>query len=421
MIAREMIKIVCLLSTILVDNKQIKSIGRMNKGVIILLFLLLSIACNNKITIIQELGKGEIIAIDPKEFVQQHAMASFLVDSIEYIPLETTNESLIGRIKAIHEWNGRFYICDEQSDAIFIFNNQGEYLKKLAAKGRGPKEYIAIRSFYQNSKTGDLYIYCDRSLSILHYDAEGIFIERIPCKYITTDFVLLGKDSLVLYGGKMPNQNIFSKTFPKQWRLILLKEDSIIKKDFAGTYKDVLLNDVGKQRNFSCFSDSILLMETIGNDIYRLNSNGEISPRFTIDFGKYTYPLTFDKSNEESLEIIKSIKDGKEWCKLIDFWETENTLLMKYSYQSFVLTAIYSKGTKKSYNIGPVWANDIDRVPMPTIHASGKDYFLGSIESHVILYSLENLNKPSDRIKHIAQNLTEMDNPIIVKVKMKNF
>lgn len=394
----------------------------MNKRIGLLLIFLLSISCNNtkKETIIQKLGKGEKIAINPEKIVKDYSMASTLVDSIEYIPLETTNEGLIGRIKAIHEWNGRFYIWDEQLDAICIFNKQGSFLKKLAAKGRGPKEYIAIRSFYQNPENGDLYIYCDRSRSILQYDAEGIFIDRIPCKFITRDFVLLGKDSLVLYGGKMPNQEVFSKTFPEQWRLILLKEGNIIKKDFFGEYKDVLLNDVGKSRNFSYFSDSTLLMETIGNDIYRLCPDGEILPRFTIDFGKYNYPLTFDLSKDESLEIINSLREGgNKWCKLTDIWETEMNLLIEYSFQGYMFNAIYSKETRKIYNIGPIWANDIDRVPMPVVYASGRDYFLGGLEAHVILYAVEDLNKPSDRVKQIAKNLTEMDNPVLVKIKMK--
>lgn len=81
--------------------------------------------------------------------------------------------------------------------------------------------------------------------------------------------------------------------------------------------------------------------------------------------------------------------------------------------------AIYSKETRKIYNIGPVWANDIDRIPMPMVYASEKDYFLGGLEAHVILNATEDPNKPSYRIKQIANKLTEMDNPVLVKIKMK--
>lgn len=50
-----------------------------------------------------------------------------------------------------------------------------------------------------------------------------------------------------------------------------------------------------------------------------------------------------------------------------------------------------------------------------------KIIFLGGLEAHMILYAMEDLNKPSDGVKQIAKNLTEMDNPVLVKIKMKKF
>lgn len=394
----------------------------MNRIGVILLFYFLSVSCghNENKTLIREGGEGERVVINPEKIVKDYAMASVFVDSIEYIPLETSHEGLVGRIKAIYEWKGRFYIWDEQSDAIFIFSERGDFLKKIAAKGRGPKEYIAINLFYQNYRNGDLYIRCDRSMSILQYDAEGVFIKRIPCDFITMDFVLLGEDSLVLYGGKMPNQKVFQKTFPEQWRLVMMKDEKLLQKKFPGIFRDVFLNDVAKSRSFSCFSDSILLMETVGNDIYRLYPDGEVKPRFIIDFGKYNYPLTFDKSKDEALEIINSMRQGRsKWCKVIDIWETESNLLIEYSFEGYMFYAIYSKTNRKTYPIGPVWVNDIDGVAMPAVCASGKDYFLGVLEAHVILNAVESANKPSDRIKKMAEGLTEMDNPVLVRIKMK--
>lgn len=393
----------------------------MNIVRISLILLIFVVACTDKQEK-EKLGTGELIRIAPEEVDKKYMRASIFVDSVEYIPLETPHEAIIGRIKAIQEWEGRFYIWDEQSDAIFIFDEQGNFLKKAGAKGRGPKEYISISSFYQNPKSGDLYIRCDRSFSIIQYNAEGVFMKRIPCQFITTDFVVLGTDSLVLYGGKMPNQEIFRESFPEQWRLVMMKEGKVIKKDFPGVYDRTLLNDVAKSRNFSCSSDSILLMEAIGNNIYRLYPDGEFKPRYTVDFGKYTYPLTFDKPKDEALEIMKlAEKDGNKWCKLIDIWETENNLLISYSFQNYIFDALYSKKTGNVYNIGPVWVNDIDKLPMPSICSSGKDYFLGTLEAHIIHQAVMNADTPSPLLRQLAEGRTEMDNPILVKLKMKDF
>lgn len=393
----------------------------MEKKWILFLLLVVMTACKSTSTtgVFQEIGLGEFIVIDPKDVDKERCMASNFVDSIVYIPLETRNDILIGKIKTIREWNNRFYVWDGQSDVIFIFDMQGKFLKKIASKGRGPKEYMEIGAFYQNPRNGDIYIRCDRSFSILRFDSEGVFVERIPCEFIVTDFTLIGKDSLVLYGGKMPNQEVFRETYPDQYRLVVMQNGNIIKKELPSCFNETLLRDVGRSFYFSYFSDTTSLLETIGNNIYRLNENGSLVLRFTLNFGEYTYPLSFQTKPDEAMEIIQTQRKSSKWCKIIDIIETDEHLLISYSFQKYIFQTLYSKLSQKVYNIGVVWLNDIDRVPMASLYASGNGCFLGSLEAHVLLNSVKNTDKVSEYVEEIAQGLTEMDNPLIVRIKMK--
>lgn len=363
--------------------------------------------------------KTEIITIDPTDIDKKSVLATTTIDSFIYIPLETSNDFMIGKIKQIYEWQNRFYIWDNMSDIIFIFSDQGEFIKRIDEKGRGPQEYIKINALYHDNINGDFYVQCDRSQAIFHYNSDGIFVERIDCKFITTEFTLLGKDTIALYGGKFPNEQIFKSTFPDQYRHVVMAHGNIITKDLSWQYNDVFLRYVGKNNYFSYFSDTTSLIEAIGNDIYRLNHNGTLMPRFSIDFGSYNLPLTFDTHSKNAKEILNTLQESSDrWCYTTEIIETPDIILINYAFEDYICHAIYSKITKKTYNIGPVWLNDIDYIGMPVIHNSTKNHLLGSLEAYTLQRTVDN-PKASSNIKKIANRIQEMDNPIIVKIHLK--
>lgn len=395
----------------------------MNKILIYLLFIVVVFTACRKVSdkMIQKNGHTETITIDPKDLSEPTRMASLLIDSITYIPLETSEEALVGKIEAIYEWDNRFYIWDQQSEAIFIFSKQGKFITKIAKKGRGAEEYVQLKLFYLNPRNGGMYIRCDVSQSILHYNYNGEFVARIPCKFITAGFTILGQDTLVLYGGKLPNQETFRESFPDQFRYVMMKDNRIIKKDLPGRYNETLTNVVGRRNQFVYFSDTTSFIESLGNEIYRVANDGSLIPRFSVDFGEYTFPLTFDTPDDRIAGIIETEKkDRDKWCRMYGIIETDDYLLVRYSFQGYGYKAIYSKQTQKTYNIGPIWLNDIDYIAMPSIHNSSNNYLLGSIEAHSIISGVESPHATA-RIKELAKNMDEMDNPVIAILKMKRF
>lgn len=66
--------------------------------------------------------------------------------NIEYIPLQTTESSLMGNIRRkIVNTDDRIYIINV--DEILCFDTDGIFLMKLQRKGRGPEEYTDIADF----------------------------------------------------------------------------------------------------------------------------------------------------------------------------------------------------------------------------------------------------------------------------------
>ena len=91
------------------------------------------------------------------------------LDKIELIPLETTDNSLISYIEKYDYFEGKHYILDDIQFILFIFDENGNYLNRIAKKGQGqgPGEYRFIYDFGINPQKGqiemlspDRFIYC---------------------------------------------------------------------------------------------------------------------------------------------------------------------------------------------------------------------------------------------------------------------
>ena len=90
-------------------------------------------------------GQGEIIPVDLKE---DYLDISPLIDSVVLIPLEATDQSLIGNIDKIICTDDRFYILDKRtSKNLFVFDHQGKFIRCIGQAGRGPGEYLEPSDF----------------------------------------------------------------------------------------------------------------------------------------------------------------------------------------------------------------------------------------------------------------------------------
>lgn len=71
-----------------------------------------------------------------------------LFESIKIIPLETNSNCLIGQISEIEIYNDTIYILDKNiAKALFMFDKNGNFIKKIGSLGKGPGEYISPKSF----------------------------------------------------------------------------------------------------------------------------------------------------------------------------------------------------------------------------------------------------------------------------------
>lgn len=118
--------------------------GMLNYLFIIILIGFISSCSTKRDKPIQE-GNWETIRFDENQ-VKELPFSSF-VDTIELIPLETTEKNLIGEVNRIVFDDNKYYVRSTnsmQNGKLFVFDKDGKFLQQIGRKGGGPDEYIEM-------------------------------------------------------------------------------------------------------------------------------------------------------------------------------------------------------------------------------------------------------------------------------------
>lgn len=111
------------------------------------------------------------------------------IKHVQVIPLQTDSIALIEYIDWIEMDEQYIFILDVNNN-FFIFRMNGEFVAKIAASGRGPKDITRLRNFYIDTYKKRICIFDDIRQSIFKYNYEGEFIDRVPCKEPVCNSVL---------------------------------------------------------------------------------------------------------------------------------------------------------------------------------------------------------------------------------------
>src|SRR5690606_17982625 len=203
------------------------------RSVILLIWLVCSflcfVGCRNMSSEIQQKisGSSEVEAsmtisselLNPRSTITMDS----ILDVVEYIPLETNDSAIIGRIDEIVLTNDLIIILDKtQTESIFLFNRTGEFIAKVNRKGKGPGEYMQPSDITVDEQLQELYLLNEFPSKVIVYDFEGNFIKEfsLPFRFLAfesigdNEFVFTNEPNNRKYGNPVGKvNNIFSKLF----------------------------------------------------------------------------------------------------------------------------------------------------------------------------------------------------------------
>jgi len=343
--------------------------------------------------------------------------------SIEYIPLEDTDESLVGNILNVFYDNGHIYIKDN-TGLIKIFDRKGHFVRKINRLGRGPQEYSQW-STMSLAPNGNLLLADYPELK--EYSVEGNLIRRTeyPNGFRISTAMMIDENRYIAPLGSPDYYREYCAVIYDSLANVL---QMIPTPDLYGSENNQPINQgSGEVLQFVIIiqpeifrhGDQIRIFYPETAEIFTTDGYGTLDTAFVINYGKYR-PLRGVVNNNN-----KYINPSR-------FLESENYLFMEVAVRNILANQAHLRGNyifdKRTMNT--YFLHDFEKKingfrddlqggpPFWPKGIGGKELlFSYAYPSDLIKYSQQ--NKVSDELKHIISNLTEDSNPVVILANLK--
>ena len=388
----------------------IKEMEKINSFLIII--ILVVTGCDNNKQSTKNFITVDVMKSYPKkELILQDFM------SVEYIPLETTDNFLTqGLVLAI----GKDIIIVKNSvndGDIFIFDKTtGKGLRKINRKGQGSEEYINATWVTIDEDADEMFVDDISSARVLVYDLEGKFKRSFKLKegVLYVYIYNFDRENLICYDGYFDYENKGSM----HPLLLISKKDGIITKEIQIPFEDkiipALINHGSIPENFYPiipYYNSWILIEPSSDTIYRYMPDHNLTPLIVrVPSIQHKEPEVFLflstlSDNYFFMESVKKVFDvstqqGYPGTDLL--YEKKKNAIFEYTIYNGDYT------DKKIISIKP---------PRPRPISDGIATWQ-PLDSYQLV---EDYKKGilKGKLKEIAKNLNEDDNPVIMLVKHK--
>ena len=123
-----------------------------------------------------------------------------IFSSYKLIPLETSEEFLIGNIDRVIKCPGCYCILDRDNASVFIFEENGKFRCKLGNKGHARNEHLDAWSIAYDEKNEQIVMLDLTGRRLLSYDLMGNLKKVASLFFLYHDMAILGDDILCLTG-----------------------------------------------------------------------------------------------------------------------------------------------------------------------------------------------------------------------------
>lgn len=268
----------------------------------ILLVLLSASSCKPKrlSSIIEKEEKSMIsdstVIIKPEKKRISSFPLSKLIEEVEYIQLETSEETAMSNPTNVKFARGIFYISDID-ERLMCFDLEGKFIRKAYKKGKGRGE--VIRMYDYDVDKNYLYVLDGTKSSIIKFNHEGKFIEEQPLPFRAIRFSLLP----VGYIFQLAPYTLDNGEEPFQIAITDM-DFNIKEKKLRYDIEDA--NPVSRTPFFTKTRDSVIFAPIYCRSIYFVKSNWSMPMEYYIEFSTpyYEQSKKINGTKEADLEGI---------------------------------------------------------------------------------------------------------------------
>lgn len=367
------------------------------------------------------------VRIDPRDITYGQEKLSDFAESIEYVPLETKEKCLIGRVSGFDISNNYILVACGKADVAYLFHRDGRFISRVGNQGGGPGEYLGSpASLFIDEKRGRIYIMAAYQRYLLVYDLKGKYLSTKPVDEKTAK----GRYMRFHNNYFFKNTDNYSGNVPfvyeiRDFDLNLIKE--AVKTVFYER-RSSIITVIGSPHNY-LFNNKIHTKELSLNDtIYSIEDDFSFSPKYTVNAGKYE--VTTDLRAEGNGNVF--LQRAKGYVSFRNFYETNNYLLLMYHYGEEVPHyGYFNKNTNKLLYLKSDskngFANDLDGGIDFWPERQDNDIWYSFYDAHRFVDEQEGKPKTAIKgspqaiqgLKKLIDKLDPEDNPVLMIVKQK--
>ena len=290
-------------------------------------------------------GPEELISADLRQGINHPSMLNLQdeIESVEYIPLETTEDpaSLLDGVSEYAVTSKYIYVSPVKEQRIVQFDRQGRFIKTLIPFGQGPGEFSNFLAGMQaDEENNRLYLFSANQIGV--YTLEGEFIQNLNHGYQIVYQRKVGKDryaSVAFPYVPFQSGSYGLGIFTEQGDTIAVKNDfasPLVTPEKAGF-------TVGIAATFSSQQQSLLFKTGCNDTVFRISSD-KILPACV---------LNLQNSDQEIVRCLDATDfsslhqkfEGNTDIFIFDFFETRRNYYFRCRYDGRHYVASVDKKT----------------------------------------------------------------------------
>jgi hypothetical protein len=337
-----------------------------------------------------------------------------LIKSILYIPLETTEKSLVANIQDILVTDNHMYVVDSyKGGSVVIFDSIGRYVGRIN-RGPAPEEIRYVNGIAFDEKSNELMVYDGLFFSV--FSPNGQFKRRVKTPFLAYVATPVPDGYLFRVPNRIGNNHL---EFPVEYQIFLTDKKFRLKS--AGLPYHYGEDNTYENPRSICYNDGRLLFTTKFTDtIYQYVDLYTVKAKYRLDYSSKKVPnhilmsscAIFEKAREQNNYYLfmggYAETSTHDFVSLTNDYIKNHTLIFRDKQSGHI-----KGGTSLEYQ-----TNLLPLISAP-IRSKGS-YFIGYAwpEKKDIEYETSLI---SEKDKQMLKNLTEDSNPVLIFYELKPF
>ena len=385
--------------------------------------ILIAVSCGSNSASNQQ-NEIKVISLESAIGNEQVVHLSEVASAVDYIPLETSKESLVGKAMHIVLENDVIYLPEVGTQKLSRFSLSGEYLGSVGKRGRAFGEYVGLDgfSFDYDYQTGIEMIY-DRSKKLIEYYPDGsikeIRVEGASDKNFDITFIKKHGDIYIAAIGKpatnksdfifLDSNGIVIGEFPEGYN-----KDEYTERLGGTVTKGGVVMHISKGSSFSPpyrYKELLMIINGTKDTISGFKPSNTVPDiRYIIKMGKFN-----NEKDEYGSPLIKFVSSFTR--------ESNKYLFMTFNLGKYkpalnkelLAKVLFNKETTQTTVLINSLENDIDGGPSFWPQHISRDGKMVSVISAIDFIDAARESQ-SQKMKKVAATLTQESNPVVMVV-----